>query len=81
MERARINETLFRTTAHGREALAPPGEGGTHVHYTPHRRAGLGCVTSRPPGALTDEEYLALEHGLTLAQVRAILREAADGGR
>lgn len=81
MERARINETLFRTTAHGREALAPPGEGGSHVHYQPRRRVGLGCVTSRPAGSLTDEEYLALEHGLTLAQVRAILKEAANGGR
>ncbi len=81
MERARINETLFRTTAHGREALAPPGEGGTHVHYQPRRRVGLGCITSTPPGALTDEEFLALQHGLTLAEVKTILREAADGGR
>ena len=76
MERARINETLFRTTAHGREALAPPGEGGTHVHYVGCKRVGLGCVTSRPAGALTDEEFLALQHGMTLAQVRAVLREA-----
>ncbi len=76
MGRARINETLFRTTAHGREALAPPSEGGTHIHYTGMRRVGLGCVTSRPPGSLTDEEFLALQHGMTLAEVRAVLSEA-----
>jgi hypothetical protein len=40
------------------------------------RRVGLGCVTSRPPGSLTDEEFLALQHGLTLAEVRAVLSEA-----
>lgn len=75
-QRARINETMFRATAHGREALAPPGEGGTHVHYVATRQIGIGCITSRRPGTLTDLEYLALKHGLTVAQVQKFLAEA-----
>lgn len=77
-QRARINETVFRQSARGREALAPPGEGGTHIHYQSSRRIGIGCITSKRPGTLTDIEYLALKHGLTVAQVTQYLREARD---
>lgn len=76
MDRARVIETMFRAGKGGREPLAPPGEGGNHVHYQSTRRIGVGCVTSRPAGAATDEEWLAFKHGLTVAQVRQILKEA-----
>lgn len=42
----RMADTLFRTTARGREPLAPPSD--EHVHYQPLRRAGIGVITSRP---------------------------------
>jgi len=64
MSRARVNESMFRHTAHGREALAPPGEGGEHVHYQPRRSVGIGCVTSRPESKITFWERLAYELGV-----------------
>lgn len=73
MNRARVVETMFRAGPRGREPLAPPGEGGTHVHYQGTKKSGIGCITSRRPGALTSEEFLALKHGLTVAQVRRLL--------
>lgn len=79
MDRARVIETLFRNGKGGREPLAPPGEGGSHVHYT-SSGLGIGCKTSRPPGATTDEEWMALRHGLTVIQLRELLRESANGG-
>ena len=42
----RLADTLFRTTARGREPLSPPSD--EHVHYQPLRRAGIGVITSRP---------------------------------
>lgn len=77
-QRARINEAMFRQSARGREALAPPGEGGSHVHYQSSRRIGIGCITSKRPGTLTDLEYLALKHGLTVQQVQKLLEEAQN---
>lgn len=76
MPRTRVIESLFRSGSKGREPLAPPGEGGVHVHYQSSRRIGVGCITSRPAGASTDEEYLAFKHGLTVAQVKQLLKEA-----
>ena len=49
IRRQRLDEAQFRHSAKGREPLAPPGAGGDHVHYTPLKRAGLGCITSRKP--------------------------------
>jgi len=63
ISRARINESMFRHTAHGREALAPPGEGGEHVHYQPKKSVGIGCITSRPKPTVTFFEVLAYELG------------------
>lgn len=76
MSRARPVESMFRAGAKGREPLAPPGEGGTHVHYVASRQVGIGSVTSRHPAASTDEEFLAWRHGLTVAEVRKLLAEA-----
>lgn len=76
MQRTRVIESMFRSGARGREPLAPPGEGGNHVHYQASRRIGVGCVTSRPASASTAEEYLAFKHGLTIAEVRKILKES-----
>lgn len=62
--RQRPDETQFRHGAGGREPLAPPGQAGDHVHYTPLRRAGLGCITSReqrPTSAHSFFELLAWE--------------------
>lgn len=75
MNRARVEESLFRNTSRGREPLAPPGEGGNHIHYQSPRHCGIGCITSRRPGSLTTLEYLAIRHGLTLAQVMKLLGE------
>lgn len=61
ISRARVEETMFRHTAKGREALAPPGEGGNHIHYQPRRSVGIGCITSRPRNELTFFERLAFE--------------------
>ncbi|NBW12508.1 MAG: hypothetical protein EBR82_31200 [Caulobacteraceae bacterium] len=62
----------FRHGAHGREALAKPGEGGNHIHHTPSRRVGLGCITSRKErtAPATVEERIAFELGITVAEVR-----------
>lgn len=57
----RIRETRFRTTATGREAMAPAGEVGDHVHYEPLRRAGLGVITSKRTHEWTFYERLAFE--------------------
>lgn len=79
VHRARVVETLFRSGKGGREPLAPPGEGGNHVHYQSSRQNGIGSVTSRPAGASTPEELLAFIHGLTVAEVRQMLAEGRDG--
>lgn len=47
IRRQRPDETQFRHGPGGREPLAAPGAGGDHVHYTPMKRTGLGCITSR----------------------------------
>ena len=72
-ERARANESRFRHTAAGREAIAPPNEGGSHVHYQPRRSVGLGCITSKPRPTVTFLEVLSYETGLTVEQVRKAL--------
>lgn len=79
MNRARVVETLFRAGKSGREPLAPPGEGGTHIHYQGTKQIGIGCRTSRPAAACTDEEWLAFRHGLTVAEVRQMLAEQRNG--
>jgi hypothetical protein len=64
IRRQRPDETQFRHGAGGREPLSPPGQAGDHVHYTPMKRAGLGCITSRdkkPTSALSFFEVLAWE--------------------
>ena len=61
-------ESLFRTTAKGREPLASSGD---HVHYQPARRVGIGCITSRRPGerkTVTFYEALAIRLGVTLSE-------------
>lgn len=76
MARARGVESMFRAGSKGREPLAPPGEGGSHVHYQSSRQTGIGCVTSRPAGAASDEEFLAWLHGITVTEVRQLMAEA-----
>lgn len=71
-------DSLFRQTARGREPLAGSADAGEHVHYTPSRRVGIGCVTSRRPGQhnpLTFFEYLALRMGVTLAEAQRLHAE------
>ena len=75
MSDARVHETIFRHSARGREALAPPGEGGSHVHYEPRRSVGLGCITSRRQPELTFFERLALELGVNLATAKQMWQE------
>lgn len=85
--RARVHETLFRHSSGGREPLAPPREGGDHVHYQPRRSAGLGVITSRARPTHTFWELLAWElsgagdpsraivPGCTVSQAKALHRE------
>jgi len=72
--RARANESLFRRSSKGREALAPPGEGGSHVHYQPKKSVSLGCITSRPKSSsgVTFFEMLAYELGCNVATAKAL---------
>lgn len=72
ISRARVNESLFRRSSKGREALAPPGEGGEHVHYQHHRSVGVGCVTSRKDGGVTFWEMLAFELGVNVQTAREL---------
>lgn len=76
--RARAQETVFRSTAGGREPLAPPSAGGTHVHYQSSRRVGIGCITSQPHGMrpkLTFFEMLALRLGVTVTEAMRLHAE------
>jgi len=71
----RVKETLFRHTAKGREALAAPGQGGTHVFYEPRRSVGLGCITSRRTQPPTFFERLAYELGVHISVAKRMWRE------
>lgn len=85
--RARVHETLFRRGAKGREAMAPPGEGGTHIHYEASKKIGVGCITSRKQPEITFWELLAwqlsgegdpqraLVPGCTVAQAKRMYDE------
>jgi len=75
ISRARINETMFRHSAKGREALAPPGEGGTHVHYEPRRSVGVGSITSRRQPTATFWEVLAYELGCNVTTAKRLWEE------
>lgn len=76
ISRARVEESMFRHTAKGREALAPPGEGGNHVHYQPKRSVGIGCITSRPKSQeLTFFERLAFELGCNVTTAKRLWQE------
>lgn len=71
----RIQDALFRQTARGREPLATPNEGGSHVHYQSMKRVGVGCITSRPAGKpkpLTFYEMLAIRLGVDVATARRL---------
>jgi len=72
ISRARINESMFRHTSKGREALAPPGEGGEHVHYQPKKSVGIGCITSRPRPSVTFFEVLAYEMGCNVQTAKEL---------
>lgn len=68
-------DSLFRSTARGREPLATASDAGEHVHYQPSRRAGIGSITSRRPGSrnpLTFFEVLAIRMGVTLAEAKKL---------
>lgn len=73
--RATQRETLFRHTAKGREPLAAPGEGGEHVHYTPSKQIGIGCITSKRAGGCTFWELLAFKLGCNIATARRLYEE------
>jgi hypothetical protein len=71
----RLESSLYRTTATGREPLAAPNEGGTHVHFIGLKRVGLGCITSRRRGEIvppTFYERLAYELGVNVAEARRL---------
>lgn len=63
IDRARTSECQFRRVSGGREQMAPPNQGGTHVHYSVRERVGIGCITSRPRPTVTFFEQLAYELG------------------
>lgn len=72
ISRARVHESLFRSGPNGREALAPPGEGGSHIHYSPRRSVGIGCITSKKSVDLTFFERLARELNCTPRTAREL---------
>lgn len=73
--RARIEESQFRHGPRGLEPLAPPGEGGHHVHYLPNRQSGLGVITSKKPRKHTFFEYLAFELGVNVTEAKRLWDE------
>jgi hypothetical protein len=73
-----MTDSLFRSTARGREPLASASDAGEHVHYEPSRRVGIGSITSKKPSSptpLTFFEYLAIRAGLTLAEAKRLYEE------
>ena len=66
-----MTDSLFRSSARGREPLATASDAGEHVHYQPSRRAGIGSITSRGK-PLTFFEVLALRLGVTLAEAKKL---------
>ncbi len=78
IRRQRPDETQFRHGPGGREPLAPPGQAGDHVHYSPMKRAGLGVITSRsdkPQAAVGFFELLAYELGCTVTTAKRLFEE------
>jgi len=72
ISRARPDEAAYRHTAKGREPIAPPS--GEHVHYTPRRGVGIGCITSRE-SKITFFELLAYELGCNVATAKRLYEE------
>ena len=73
-----MTDSLFRSTARGREPLASASDAGEHVHYEPSKRVGIGAITSRQPKGhkpLTFFEFLAIRAGLTLAEAKRLHAE------
>lgn len=54
-------DSQFRHTARGREAIARAGESANHVHVPTSSRVGVGAITSRRAEPLTFWQRLALE--------------------
>ena len=54
-------DSQFRCTARGREAVARAGESAHHVHVPTNSRVGIGAITSRRPEKLDFWQRLALE--------------------
>jgi len=77
IRRQRPDESAFRHGPRGREPLAPPGQGGEHVHYQPLKRAGIGCITSREPksSGVTFFEVLAYELGCSVITAKRLFEE------
>lgn len=78
IRRQRPDEAAFRHGPKGREPLAAPNQGGSHVHYQPLKRAGLGCITSRDGKAMpavTFFEVLAFELGCNVATAKRLFEE------
>jgi hypothetical protein len=74
--RSRIEESSFRHSARGREPLAPPGAGGTHIHYSGSSRSGIGCITSRDKRSeITFFELLAYELKCNVATAKRLYEE------
>lgn len=74
--RSRIEESSFRHSARGREPLAPPGAGGTHIHYSGSSRSGIGCITSRDRReTISFFELLAYELKCTVTTAKRLYEE------
>lgn len=65
----------FRRGAGEREPLASAGDAGTHVHYQPLRRVGIGSITSKKAGGCTFFELLAYELGCNVTTARRLYEE------
>jgi hypothetical protein len=75
IDRPRSSECQFRRSKSGREELAPPNQGGTHVPYSSRERAGIGCVTSKPAGGITFFEQLAFELKCSVATAKKLYEQ------
>jgi len=69
---ARLDDGRFRWVLGKRFALEHP-----HgvSQYESKRATGIGAITSRPRHATTDAEWIAYQHGISVAQAENFLRE------
>lgn len=67
---------VFHATPRGRSPVARASDRKNHVHYTEIRgSAGIGCITSRLRGPVSQLERVARENGISPITAARLIRE------